>query len=386
MKKIISLALIGATTSLFAMYAEHASLYKDPRIMGMGGTNVAVGGYSTSVFSNPAGLTNIKKDHGFVVDLLGLGVSATPEVIDFLNDFDDANGDSVLIGDVLKKYAGDHFHLGISNYSSISKNSDLFAWSVGILAASDFNFMTHSDLSLTSTSRIYGGLVLGAAKPYDTKFGRIDVGVSAKIIQQESYEGTLTVIDLIGTVALVDDIENKLKSDTGIGIDVGVIYYPSYLSSEYDFLNLAIGASVMNIGSINMNDNFGGQPTTVNLGLSITPDIPALNKLVVAIDYVDLFNANELRLYNSDGSYNDYEESDIMKRVRLGVGIGLIDSTFFSTTLNLGMYQANYTAGINMEILTIKLNLATYAEEISTAGIGEDTSDRRYMAQIGFGW
>ncbi len=386
MKKILLLALIGATTSLFAMYAEHASLYKDPRIMGMGGTNVAVGGYSTSVFSNPAGLTNIKKDHGFVVDLLGLGVSATPEVIDFLNDFDDANGDSVLIGDVLKKYAGDHFHLGISNYSSISKNSDLFAWSVGILAASDFNFMTHSDLSLTSTSRIYGGLVLGAAKPYDTKFGRIDVGVSTKIIQQKSYEGTLTVIDLIGTVALVDDIENKLKSDTGIGIDVGVIYYPFYLSSEYDFLNLAIGASVMNIGSINMNDNFGGQPTTVNLGLSITPEISALNKLVVAIDYVDLFNANELRLYNSDGSYSDYEESDVMKRVRLGVGIGLVDSTFFSTTLNLGMYQANYTAGINMEILTIKLNLATYAEEISTAGIGEDTSDRRYMAQIGFGW
>ena len=52
-----------------AMYAENASLYKDPRIMGMGGANVAVGAYSTSVFSNPAGLTNIKKDHGFVVDL-----------------------------------------------------------------------------------------------------------------------------------------------------------------------------------------------------------------------------------------------------------------------------------------------------------------------------
>lgn len=386
MKKIISLALVGATTSLFAMYAEHASLYKDPRVMGMGGASIAVGGYSTSIFSNPAGLTNINKDHGFVVDLLGLGGSATPEAMDFLSDFNDADGDSVLIGNVLKEYTGEHFHIGISNYSSISKNSDLFAWSVGILAASDSNFMTHSDLSLTSTSRVYGGLVLGAAKPYDTKFGRIDVGVSAKIIQQESYEGTLTVIDLIGTDDLAADIENKLESDTGIGIDIGAIYYPSYLPSEYDFLNLAIGASVMNIGSISMNDNFGGQPTTVNLGVSISPEIKFLDKLVVAIDYVDLFNANEFRLYNSDGSYTDYEESDIMKRVRFGVGIGLIDSTFFSTTLNFGMYQANYTAGVNMEILAIKINLATYAEEISTAGIGEDTADRRYMAQIGLGW
>ncbi len=382
MKKIILLALIGATTSLFAMYAEHASLYKDPRIMGMGGANVAVGGYSTSVFTNPAGLANIKKEHGYVVDLLGLGGSYTPEVINFIDDFDDANGEVIPIGETLKKYAGDHFHAGISNYSSISKNSDMFSWSVGILAASDFNFMTHSDLSLTTTSRVYGGLVLGAAKNYNTEYGRVDIGVSIKVIHQKFYEDTLTIIDLMGIDDLTQYIEDKLESNTGIGIDIGAIYYP--LKDNY--LNPAIGFSVMNIGSISMDDNFGGQPTTVNLGISITPEIEVLDKLVVAIDYVDLFNANEYRLYNSDGTYNDYEESDFMKRVRLGVGVGLIESSLFSTTLNFGIYQASYTAGINMEISIVKINFATYAEEISTSGIGEDTSDRRYMAQIGFAW
>lgn len=382
MKKIISLALIGATTSLFAMYAEHASLYKDPRIMGMGGANIAVGSYSTSVFSNPAGLASIKKDHGFVVDLLSLGVSTTPEVMDFLDNFNDADGEATLIGETLKKYAGDHFHMGASNYSSISKNSDLFAWSVGILAASDFNFMTHSDLSLTTTSRVYGGLILGVAKPYSTEFGRIDIGLGAKIIQQQSYEDILTVIDLIGTDDLVKNIEDKFKSNTGVGIDIGAVYYPSLLP-EY---GLAVGVSIMNIGSISMDDNFGGQPTTLNLGVSISPEVSVIDKLVIAVDYVDLLNANKFRLYNSDGSYTDYEESDFMKRVRLGVGVGLVDTSLFSTTLNIGIYQANYTAGIDMEISIIKLNFATYAEEISTSNIGIDTADRRYMAQIGFGW
>jgi len=44
-KRILSLALLGTTSSLFALGAEHAYLYKDPRIMGMGGANVAVGAY-----------------------------------------------------------------------------------------------------------------------------------------------------------------------------------------------------------------------------------------------------------------------------------------------------------------------------------------------------
>ena len=92
-KKIISIALLGATTSLMALGAEHAYLYKDARIMGMGGANVAVGGYSTSVFSNPAGLANIKKDHGFVVDLLGLGVSTSENTSDFISDIDEASED-----------------------------------------------------------------------------------------------------------------------------------------------------------------------------------------------------------------------------------------------------------------------------------------------------
>ena len=38
-KKIITMALLGATTSLFALGAEHAYLYKDARIMGMGGAS-----------------------------------------------------------------------------------------------------------------------------------------------------------------------------------------------------------------------------------------------------------------------------------------------------------------------------------------------------------
>ena len=380
MKKIISLALIGATTSLMAMYAEHASLYKDPRVMGMGGASVAVGAYSSSVFSNPAGLTNIKKDHGFVVDLLGIGLSVSPSIADFLGDFSDTNGDVTLIGDVLQEFAGEQYHVGFDNYSSISKNSDIFAWSIGVLAAGDFNFMAHSDMSLTTTSRAYGGLVLGIAKPYETEYGQLDVGMSVKVIQLQSYEDTLSATDLIGTDDLMADVQDRLESTQGIGIDLGVTYKPW----ADNFWHPAFGVSIMNIGSMDMGGVYGGQPMTLNFGASITPELPILDKFTLAVDYVDALNANQLRMYNSDGTYVDYDESDIMKRLRVGVGFGLLDTWLLSTTLNLGLYQAAYTAGVNIELALFKLNVATYQENVGSTAT--PIEDRRYMVQLGLGW
>ena len=390
-KKIISMALLGATTSLLALGAEHAFLYKDSRIMGMGGANVAVGGYSTSVFSNPAGLATIDKDHGFVVDLLGFGLSATAQTSDFASDIDEAETDEEMTA-ILQKYAGEHFNISVNNYSAVSKNSDLFAWSVGLLAATDVNFQAHPNGStnggvLATTARGYGGIVLGAAKPYHTKYGRVDVGVGLKYITQQSYEGVLGISELLDdSEDIGDKLQDKYEQESsGFGLDLGVTYFPFV----NNYWNPAFGLSILNIGSMDMDDNFGGQPMTVNIGASVTPEVGYVKKLVLAIDYVDMFNANETRIYEYNEVddtviYTDYEESDMMKRIRLGASATLIDSTYFSTTLNLGMYQAAYTAGLDMEITAIKLSFSTYEEQVGTGDV--DIADRRYMAQIGIGW
>ncbi len=392
-KKIISLALLGATTSLMPRYGEHAYLYKDPRIMAMGGANVAVGGYSTSVFSNPAGLASIKKEHGFVVDLLGIGVSSSEKTQTFVDDINTASdsGDDAEVVAVLQEYAGDYFHIGVDNYSALSKNSDAFAWSIGILAAADINYVTHANGSsngglLETSSRAYGGVVLGFAKPYHTKIGRLDVGLGLKYIQQTSYEGALGVSELTNGDDIGEQLQDKYEeTSSGMGLDIGVKYYPLQESSW----NPAIGLSVLNIGPMDMDDNYGGQPMTVNIGASISPDVDYVDKLVIAVDYVDLFEANKVRLYdyNDEGNvvkYTDYSESDVTKRLRLGVNVGLIDSTYFSTAISGGLYQGAYTAGIDLELTLLKLNFATYQEQVGTGSV--DIPDRRYMAKLSIGW
>jgi hypothetical protein len=393
MKKIVTLSLITAT-SLMAMYGEHAYLYKDPRIMGMGGANVAVGSYSTSVFSNPAGLTNIEKEHGFVVDLLGLGVSGSKSALDFAEDLQDAidTEEDAEVAKVLKEYSGEHFHVGVDNYTSISKNSDVFAWSIGLLAAADVNFMPHAQGSTTggllqTSSRAYGGIVLGAAKPFDTELGRVDVGVGVKYISQMSYEGVLGVSELLEDGEdndLADTLQDKYeKESSAIGLDLGVMYHP--FSDSY--WNPTFGLSIMNIG-MEMDKNYGYQPITVNVGASVTPDVAFLDKLVLAVDYTDILNGNKVRTYKFSETdeviYSDHEESDYMKRLRLGVSATLLDTWAFSTTLNAGMYQGAYTAGVNLELFFLKLNAATYEEQIGTGDV--DIADRRYMVQLGIGW
>lgn len=394
LKKIIAGSLLVSTTSLMAMHAEQAYLYKDPRIMGMGGTNVAVGGYSTAVFSNPAGLASIQKDHGLVVELLGLGISASAEYQGFSEDLVDAldiedeaaQRDAVL--DILEKYSGEHFHAGINNYTSVSKNSDYFAWSIGILAGGDTNYMTHvygttaNTGALETTSRVYGGVVLGFAKPYDTAIGAMDIGLSVKYVQQVSYEG------LIGLDKLIDESddlgadlqEEYERESSGVGVDIGVNYRP--WSDSY--WKPAFGLSVMNIGSMDMDDNYGGQPMTVNIGASITPQVEFIDKLVLAVDYVDLLGANISRIYISSTEYIDAEVHDFMKNLRVGASFGLIDTSYFATTINTGLYQGSYTAGLDLQLTFLQLSVATYEEQLGTGDV--DIPDRRYMLKLGLGW
>ncbi|MDF1883415.1 hypothetical protein JHD49_05615 [Sulfurimonas sp. SAG-AH-194-C21] len=389
MKKIVLTALLGATTSLMALGAEHAYIYKDPRIMGMGGANIAVGGYSSSIFSNPAGLSSIKQKEGFVVDIFSLGVTASSQAQDFISDLNNAGNDTTQIEAVLQKYSGDAFNVSANNYSAISKNSDFFAWSIGILAAAEVNYIVHANGSangaaLEVAGRTYGGVVTGASKDFHTSMGEFDIGFGAKFITQKSYEGPIYTSDLTQDNAL-ENLQNKYeKTASGIGGDIGLTYKPF---GNKSFWNPAFGVSLLNIGSIGMDDNYGGQPMTVNLGASISPEVSFLSKLVLAVDYVDVMNASTTRVYTYAAdivTYKDYSENDPMKRLRLGAGFGLVNTSLFMLTLNGGLYNSSYTAGIDMAFSILKLNAATYKEQIGT---GEaDIPDRRYMVQVGIGW
>ena len=399
MKKIVSLSLIALSTLVYADMSIQPFLYKDPRIMGMGGVNTAVGGYSTAVFYNPAGLIKIKKSHGVEVELLGLGVTSSEKTKNFIDDLSNSKDSEVI--NTLDKYSGDAFNASASNYSSVSyRTQNDIAYSLGILAAVDANFMPHTNSGangvLETHSRAYGGIFLSGAKKYtgikvpflDGKLdGALTVGVTAKYITQKSYEAGL---DLGEVVNNKDDLAQYLQDtyevdNSGLGLDVGFLY--EFNNEKW---NPAVGLSVMNIGTLDFEDAYGAQPLSVNLGVSISPTIPWFDDLKVGVDYIDLFNAQQMRVrnYNPYRSQDQYDnaniEYELLQHLRIGASLGLVDNSWFMMTLNGGLYKGSYTAGFDMQLAIFKLQAATYQEQLG-ATIGQ-IEDRRYMLVVGIGW
>ena len=392
MKRLIPLSFMALSSLLQADMAVQEFIYKDARIMGAGAANTAVGGYSSSLFYNPAGLINIKKSHGVEVELLGLSITSSSKTQDFINDISDASDSEVI--DVVKKYSGDAFNIDVANYSSFSYHTDSnIAYSMGILASGDINFIPHANEGtnglLETHSRVYGGVTLGVAYKLDNVMnGSLTLGVGAKYIQQKSYEVGLTESEILQHK---DDLETYIQDtyevdNSGFGVDLGVLYKPSFLPSWHP----SFGASLMNIGTLNFDDSYGAQPMTLNFGAAISPEISWMNALTISLDYVDALNAEQMRIrnYNPYYSNDQYDNADIefdmLQHIRAGVSAGLVDNSWFLLTLNGGLYQGAYTAGLDMQLAVLKLQFATYQEQLGSV-VGQ-LEDRRYMAQVGIGW
>jgi len=398
MKRLLPLSLIAASSLLYADMSTQEFLYKDARIMGMGAANTAVGGYSTAVFYNPAGLINIKKSHGVEVELLGVTVSGSKNVKSFMDDLDNADDDNDDPSDdtteIIKQHAGETYNVSVANYSSVSYHteSDL-AFSIGLLAATDINLLPHANGSangiLETHSRVYGGVILGVAKKYPNILGGdLTVGLGLKYITQNSYEVGLDEAEIEKNS---DDLATYIQdtyevTNSGFGADIGVLYEPHILQ----WWHPTLGLSIMNIGSLDFDDVYGAQPMTINAGISIAPEVPYLSSFIVAVDYVDIMNAQQARVrnynpYQSDDQYDSVDISnDPMQHLRAGVSMGIFDNSWVTTTLNAGLYQGAYTAGIDLQLTLLKVQFATYQEQLG-AEYGQ-IEDRRYVAGIGIGW
>lgn len=383
--------LVALTVSSSALAAPHAYLYKDSRVMAMGGAGVATGGYSTSLFQNPAGLSNLSTEHGLIVELLGLSFTASGEAANVTQDILDAidTDDTEAVKDVLNAYAGTPVHLDFSNYSSVSYNHGDIAWSLGLLAASEANLLVNpysvAD-SVEIQARGYGGLNAGVSYTLrELWIGDLALGLGGKFYAQNSYEDTLNAQELIDFEQSGDDIADRAsETRTAFSFDIGAIY-------QIDApLSPSLGFSVMNIGGLDFEDAFGSQPMTVNIGGAIEPEIPFIKRTRLAIDYMDLLGANTYRLYfpttNEDGSpyYKDIESDDMMQNLRLGLSALIYDNSWSSLELATGLYQGNVTGGIDFVASIFKLSFSTYAEEVGP--VSGDYTDRRYTVDLGIAW
>ena len=106
----------------------------------------------------------------------------------------------------------------------------------------------------------------------------------------------------------------------------------------------------------------------ISLGLSVSHEFSWLT-LVGAADYLDVTK-----------NLGDGDDDDMYKRLHFGVEGRLAKIL----SLRAGLYQGYTSFGATVDFKLLKIDYATYAEEIGAAA--GDSEDRRHAVQVSLGW
>ncbi|KIM09103.1 MAG: hypothetical protein KU28_00210 [Sulfurovum sp. PC08-66] len=386
--KIVAATLLVATTASALTY-ENSTLYKDVRFLGMGNANVAVGGESASLFHNPAGLLGMKRNEGLEFEILNVQAMISDSTIEFTSELltlleqAQSSGDQNLsIYDAfVTKYIGKPVSLSVSDYTSIAYRGSNWALSVGVLGSVYLNAQVHNILSSEGILEVNGFTAVGTVAGFGMSFldHSLHVGLGTKVLmgEMEGISFNNVINANIGAEASSSTAENYYAGYTSVVFDAGVMYDLDGLLPFGEFLRPTIGASLLNIGGIKMGTIKGeevGIPMTANVGFSLSPAFGVTNwfltDLVLAVDYVDALGA--------------YETSNVGKNLRMGGKFSVIKGWLGELTASAGMYNMDYTAGMQLRLLFLELDASTYAEELG-AYAGQQL-DRRYQIAVNIGW
>ncbi len=388
MKKAgVILLTTGLISISNAVTYEYPYLFKDPRVIGMGGAITAVGGHPNSVFYNPAGISNIPVTEGFAVNLLDINLSTNKNARDFLSDLLDAldtedldhdgdDGDDKLkaVNEVLRAYYGKNIHFYGNNYSSVSRKFSKLAFTVGFLVSIKADGQAHQGFGSEGVLELdynsMAGIIAGIS--YDFLEGSLSLGISGKYIYTNALIHTFTAREL---VEHEDDLDTYITeelavSESAFGFDFGAIYRLDEIIPKGKFLRPSIGISVLNIGDLDFKEA-GKIPMSINTGIALNPDIPFINNWTIALDYVDILK-------------NFEEDEDNLKRLRVGTEIKLWDNKITDFSVRAGLYQGYLSGGIDFRFTIVRVGFTTYAEEIG-AYAGQD-EDRRYILTTSITW
>jgi hypothetical protein len=318
----------------------------------MGGAFTAVSDDANAVFYNPAGLDKVERwDIGIVNPLVEVNKNA----IDFYKDYRDTDvNDTVAVIRLLQDHGGDYVHARAALYPNFTMRH----FAAGVLGQATVNAQPNNAVPELDVG-VFGSVSGHAGVGYGFFDGMLKVGGAAKFVRAERLEQIYTAADIAAN-GLEDRVRDDLKEGSGFGVDVGaMVEFPSMLKPT-------LALAVQNIGDVSLGEA-GDIPQQVNVGASLSYSPSSWLTLVGAADWVDV-------------TKNVGNDSDTYKRLHVGAEARVRQLL----AVRAGLYQGYASFGVGLDLWALKLDYATYAEELGTgAGV---RADRRHALQVSFGW
>ncbi len=361
MRKVLGLIFILSFT--FGVGFEYPVLYESPRVLGMGGVDLAIGGLPFSLFSNPAGLSRM--DRGFTVYLLNPSLEISSDAVRFIQDVENiqnSQNKEIQLVDLIKSYRGKVFRLGFSDFSFVGFRGVRFSFGFGALGLFRADGVLHQGFTSEGILETELNLFYGAIGGFAINFGNLKVGFGLKNVKRHGFFKKYYASDFLNPSFNVSKKLKEVFSDSSF--DFGLIYQFEELPLEPSF-----GLSITNISDLNLGEFV--IPQTINLGFALRPHLPLVKETTLGLDLIDLTK----RLGN---------DTDLGKRTRFGVELKIWDNWFSTFILRAGIMNANYTAGLEFRLALFTIGFSTYAEEVG-AYAGQDSS-RRYSLFATLGW
>ncbi len=380
--------------------------YVPVRPIGMGGAFTAVANDENSIWTNPAGVTRIRKNRS----RSSLHLLSFPNIIAGFNssgrDFYDTfktNRDS---GDIQED---------VSRIASESELSDKPFWaraSVNPFVFFEASRGTPASISLfsntstkivideddTTTARVAAitdvGGTFGTA--WSNRTNRLNFGLQFRPTYRYALDDKLPIATLLDKDAIKAEMENSANSGFALAVDIGAMWtfadfwfptigfamrnVPTGCKEEYlnpfDETRHTICGAVYS-GSINNPEALSTvDPTDLRVGVSITPRLTRKLALRFAVDGHHIYFSDGTNYYGRPGVS---PLKQLHGGVELFVGNPLLLSPF---SVRVGVNQGFITSGLSLRLLSLQLAFASYGEDISETDTPRE--DRRYLGSLTF--
>ncbi len=358
-----------------ANYGIHQH-YIAPRAMGMGNTFSGVDDYNV-LFYNPAGLAHLEKGRINI----GIGGGIDKDALDFgkdLSDISDSNQSDAdktqAVSDLLQSKYGEAYSIRAPRLNFIYTRP---RWGIALIPV---------DLSVTMMPNQATGPALDVTAYQDTTlaFGwakksnkkKFSWGFVGKAIYRGHMDQNLLAIDLIDNSDVVRD--EDFKEGFTVDADVGVMWspYADKTSGPFRKVKPTFSAVVRNIADYGFKSNFNiyneqsQEPEKLHRRVDIGSrwDFPTFSVFEprIMIDIRDIF----------------HEYWNLNKGFHMGMELKYKVGSALHGSLQAGLSQMHWTAGLGLQSYFFKLEAVTYAEEYGTQSY--ERSSRLYLAQINF--
>lgn len=355
--------VLGAAVLLISWSSAGAEPYRSfhmgVRPLGMGGAFTAVASDQNAINYNTAGLS---KTEGGGVWFLNPLVEMSEDTGALIQDFDDIDQNNLFeVAKFLQARVGEDHHIK----AALDLYTGFRVGNAGVMVAGVAR--GYGDLSIRNpifpelhvTSDVdYGGQV-GVGYALSGLPG-LSIGVGVKVLNRSSIDEVYTAVDIAD-----EDFEETLKDDqqdgNGASFDLGMLW-------DYEIegvTRVSLGVAGINISEMDFGDA-RDQKSQYNAGVAFQQSFIGMT-LTEAFDYHDLTD-------------NLVGDDSTEKKLHMGAELQLPALL----AIRGGLSQGYYTAGATLDFKWIRLDVATYGEELGVnAGQRED---RRYVGQVSMGW